>query len=228
MSRQPAQKRGPMETASPTRYNGVWLAGGRLPISPEPQLARLVKGVERVASIRAEIAQSAKVAAMPPVEIVPYIWTRERALICGRVAPLRQSDGIYFGVQLPAPTALCTDRAAVRALLVHEFAHWFYLATRAVNGSELGAGDAGVLDLRNEKLTETDTQIDARDWFGEEDARLFIQHGDSATLSISKQAAGLDQHFYVVSPRLGDTAGGIDVSDEIKAHIRTLRARRTE
>jgi hypothetical protein len=213
-----------MNTASPTRYAGVWLAGGRLPISEDPPLNRLLQGVERVASIRAEIASAAKVATMPPVEVVPYIWTRERVLVCGRVTALIQSDGHYFGVQIPAPTALCTDRVAVRALLVHEFAHWFYIATRVVNGSEAGEKAGGSLDLRNEGLTEADTQINARDWFGEEDARLFIQHGDAATRSISSQAAGLETQFYVVSPRLGDTAGGIDISDDIKAHIRSLGA----
>src|SRR5215204_6331631 len=135
-----------METISPTRYTGVWLAGGRLPISADPPLARLVKGVEQVKSIRAEIAQTAKVATMPLVEVVPYIWTRERALICGRVTALRRGDRASFGVQIPAPTALCTDRAAVRALLVHEFAHWFYIATRVVDGSDSGAEETGVLD----------------------------------------------------------------------------------
>lgn len=212
-----------METTSPIRYEGVWLAGGRLPISADPPLARLVKGVERIASIRAEIAQAAKVATMPPIEIVPYIWTRERVLVCGRVTALRQGDSAYFGVQIPAPTALCTDRAAVRALLVHEFAHWFYLATRALNGSESADKEGNVLDLRNEGLTESETQIDAQDWFGEEDARGFIQHGDSTTRSISSQAAGLEQYFYVVSPRLGDAVGGIAISDDVKAHIRSLR-----
>src|SRR5450755_581422 len=207
-----------METVSPTRYGDVWLAGGRLPISADPPLARLVKGVERVASIRAEIAHAAKVATMPAVEVVPYIWTRERVLICGRVTALRQRDGAFFGVQIPAPTALCTDRAAVRALLVHEFAHWFYIATRVVNGAESGNKEGGVLDLRNEGLTEVDMQINAADWFGEEDTRLFIQHGDSATRPITTQAAGLEGLFYVVSPRMGETVGGIDISDDVKAH----------
>jgi hypothetical protein len=215
-----------MKTVSPTRYDGVWLAGGRLPISVDPPLARLAKGVERVASIRAEIASAARVATMPPVEVVPYIWTRDRVLICGRVTALRQSDGAYFGVQIPAPTALCTDHAAVRALLVHEFAHWFYLATRVMNGSEAAEKEAGTLDLRNEGLAEADTQINAHDWFGEEDARGFIQHGDATTRSISSQAAGLEQQFYVVSPRMGDAVGSIDISDDVKAHIRSLRTRR--
>ena len=214
-----------MQTVSPTRHDGVWLAGGRLPISADPPLARLMKAVERVASIRAEIAQAAKIATMPPVEIVPYIWTRDRVLICGRVTALRQSDGAWFGVQIPAPTALCTDRAAVRALLVHEFAHWFYIATRAVNVSESADKEGGTLDLRIEGLTESDMQIDAQDWFGEEDAQRFIQHGDSATRSISSQAAGLEAQFYVVSPGLGHTVGSIDISDDVKAHIRSLRAR---
>jgi len=196
-------------------------------MTADPPLARLMKGVERIASIRAEIANAARVATMPPVEVVPYIWTRERVLICGRVTALRQGEGAFFGVQLPAPTALCTDRAAVRALLVHEFAHWFYIATRVVNGSESGEKEAGTLDLRNEGLAESDTQIDAQDWFGEEDARSFIQHGDSATRSISSQAAGLEQQFYVVSPRMGDTAGSIDISDDVKEHIRSLRLQRS-
>jgi hypothetical protein len=215
-----------MKTVSATRYYGVWLAGGRLPISTDPPLARLMKGVERVASIRAEVAYNAKVATMPPVEIVPYIWTCERVLICGRVTALRQGNSTYFGVQIPARTALCTDHAAVRALLVHEFAHWFYIATRVVNGSEAGEYGSGTLDLRNEGLTESDTQINAQDWFGEEDAQRFIQHGDSTTRSISTQAAGLEKHFYVVSPRLGDTVGGMDISDDVKAHIRSLRTQR--
>src|SRR5579863_3499677 len=122
---------------------------------------------------------------MPAVEVVPYIWTHRRVLICDRVTALRQGDGAYFGVQIPAPTALCTDREAVRALLVHEFAHWFYIATRVVNGSESGDKEGGTLDLRNEGLTESDSQVNARDWFGEKDARQFIQHGDLTTFSIS-------------------------------------------
>jgi hypothetical protein len=183
-----------------------------------------MEGVERVASIREEIGSAAQVATMPPVEIVPYIWTRERSLICGRVTALRQGDGAYFGVQIPAPTALCTDRAAVRALLVHEFAHWFYLATRVVNGSEPAEQAGGTLDLRSEGLGEADTQIHAGDWFGEEDARNFIQHGDAATRGISSQAAGLETLFYVVSPRMGDAVGNIQISEDVRAHIRKLRS----
>jgi hypothetical protein len=114
----------------------------------------------------------------------------------------------------------------VRALLVHEFAHWFYIATRVVNGSESGEQEGGTLDLRNEGLAESDMQIHARDWFGEEDARRFIQHGDSTTRSISSQAAGLEKYFYVVTPRLGEIVGSIEISDDIKAHIRSLRMQR--
>jgi hypothetical protein len=215
-----------MNTVSRTRNDGVWLAGGRLPISADPPLARLMAGVERVASIRADIAQAAKVATMPPVEVVPYIWTNGRVLICGRVTALRQGDHAYFGVQIPAPTALCTDDGAVRALLVHEFAHWFYIATRVVNGSE-APNDGGTLDLRGEGLAESETQIKAEDWFGDDDARAFIQHGDLTTRSISRQAAGLEQHFYVVRPRMGDAVGNIDISEDVKAHIRKLRGQRS-
>jgi hypothetical protein len=91
-------------------------------------------------------------------------------------------------------------------------------------GSESREKEGGTLDLRNEGLAESDTQINAQDWFGEEDARWIIQHGDSTTRSISSQAVGLEEHFYVVSPRLGDAVGSIDISDDVKAHIRSLRA----
>ena len=30
---------------------------------------------------------------------------------------MRQGGGAYFGVQIPAPTALCTDHAAVRVYI---------------------------------------------------------------------------------------------------------------
>lgn len=210
----------------PSHYEGVWLAPGRLPISEAPPVGKLLEGVERVASIRAEIASTAKVATMPPVEIVPYIWTRNRSLICGRVTALRRGESAVFGVQHPAPTALCTDQAAVRAILVHEFAHWFYIATRVVNGSELGKKPGGILDLRSEGLTELDTQINGWDWFGEEDARSVIQHGNSATRGISTHAIGLERYFYVVSPRLGDTVGTIGISDDVRAHIGRLRPQR--
>jgi hypothetical protein len=209
----------------PSHCEGVWLAPGRLPITEAPPVARLLEGVGRVASIRAEIASTAKVATMPPVEIVPYIWTRNRSLICGRVTALRRGETAIFGVQLPAPTALCTDRAAVRAVLVHEFAHWFYIATRVVNGSEVGK-PGGILDLRSEGLTELDTQINGWDWFGDDDARGVIQHGDSATREISRHAIGLERYFYVVSPRLGDTVGTIGISDDVRAHIGRLRPQR--
>jgi hypothetical protein len=82
------------------------------------------------------------------------------------------------------------------------------------------------LDLRNEGLTESDTQINAQEWFGEEDARNFIQHGDSITSGISRQAIGLEAYFFVVSPRLGDAVGGIHISDDLKDHIRRLRIQR--
>jgi hypothetical protein len=97
-----------------------------------------------------------------------------------------------------------------------------------VNGSEPGDKVGGTLDLRNEGLTESNTQINAPDWFGEEDARRFIQHGDSITRAISSQAIGLETQFYVVRPRLGDTLGSIDISGDVRAHIRSLRAQQAD
>jgi hypothetical protein len=215
-----------VENLLPSRRDGIWLADGRLPVRSTDPLERLLEGVERVASIRADIAATAKVRTMPPVEVVPYILIHNGGLICGRVTALGRGEEAHFGVQLPAPTVLCTDYAAVRSLLVHEFAHWFYIAMRVVNGLESGEDKDGSLDLRYDGLADTDTQIDPWNWFGAEDARSFVQHGDSATAAISNQAIGLEKHFFVVTPRMGHTAGRIDISDDVKAHIRRLGARR--
>jgi len=103
----------------------------------------------------------------------------------------------------------------VRALLVHEFAHWFYIATRVVNGSDSGEKDGGILDVRNEGLTESDTQIDAQDWFGKRMRGVHPARRFDDALDF-EQAAGLEEYFYVVSPRLGDTVGGIDISDDVR------------
>ena len=214
-----------MENLVRTRRDGVWLADGRLPVPSTTPIEKLLAGVERIASIRAEIAAGAKVATMPPVEVVPYIWVHNGGLICGRVTALGRVEAAHFGVQIPAPTALCTDYAAVRSLLVHEFAHWFYIATRVVNGSGMAADENGSLDLRDPGLKDRDTQIDPWDWFSPDDARSFVQHGHAATRAISKQAYGLERYFFVGTPRMGHTAGHIDISEDVKAHIRKLAAR---
>ena len=163
---------------------------------------------------------------MPPVEIVPYIWTRDRVLICGRVTALRQGDGAYFGVQLPAPTALCTDRAAVRALLVHEFAHWFYIATRVsqrlrVRGK--GSRHFGPPERGAHRIRHADQRARLVRGRGRAEFHPTRRLGDALDF---EPGSGLERQFYVVSPRMGDTVGGIDISDDVKAHIRSLRAQR--
>jgi len=48
-----------------------------------------------------------------------------------------------------------------------------------------------------------------------------------ATASRKPRSAGLEGQFYVISPQLGDAVGGMDISDDVKAHIRGLRTPRS-
>src|SRR5687767_5556105 len=116
-----------------TQTNEVWLAPGRAPAPSAIVRPILLEGLERIAAIRADVARAAKIGTMPPVEVVPHIWRHDEGLAHGAMAILPTEDGVTFGVRLPAQTAACKDEYAVRAVLVHEFAHCFYFATEIVN-----------------------------------------------------------------------------------------------
>lgn len=199
-----------------TRTNEVWLARGRAPKPSAIVRPILIDGLERIAAIRAEVAKAARIDTMPPVEVVPYIWRHQHSLAHGAMAMLPTGDGVTFGVRLPAQTAACTDEAAVRAVLVHEFAHCFYFAMEVMKGSDLqdlgGRPDQEVL-------------ANPHDWFGASDAARFVHWDDPSTSAIGAITAKLLGYFYVTPPDSKGPGGSIRISDDVRAHIEDLRAR---
>src|SRR3569623_53761 len=105
----------------------VWLCSGRFVGFSRAPRARLMEGLERIASIRLDVAQCSRVGSMPPVEIVPSVWQDLDGLILGQATHLTLGIQTYLGVRIPAQTAVCRDIGAVRAVLIHEFAHCFYI-----------------------------------------------------------------------------------------------------
>ena len=207
----------------------VWLEeGNEGPAVGDPR-ALLLAGLELIATIRAEIGQTAKVASMPPIEIVPYIWRGEKGgFIHGRMSLLTIGGVGYFGVRLPAQAAACPDYGAVRGLLVHEFSHCFFYATEVVNASDFGVSpEAGHTDLRPlEARPDSELHINPSEWFGAEDAAGFIYTDDPKTLSIDLMAAVLASVFRSVVADPGGGSMGVRISDDVRQHIRRLRTER--
>src|SRR5215469_9666088 len=106
----------------------IWLATSPATWSALPLSLKLslLEGIERVAAARREIAGSAKVKSMPPVEVITEILRSPKNNDpIDRVGSqlLKTRDAMFVGVRLPAPTVLC--EAVLRPVLVHEFAHCF-------------------------------------------------------------------------------------------------------
>lgn len=196
---------------------------------PRELQERIEAGVERIRVLRDKIGAEAKVTYMPPITVVPAGWSRDgRQLIHGVAGAWRDDKavgGFSIGVLLSAGPALCEDEATVRAVVVHEFAHCFQLATVVVNHNDLSTpldalhGDS--MDPEREKRL----LANPADWFGPPDVEL-MQWGDERMRAVAGQVEEL-----VVKGDLPGTQPPIVkpasfvVPNEWKAHIRNLRLR---
>jgi len=79
----------------PVELDKVWLRVGRLRwrLLSDRLRRMLIEGTENVARIRNEIAKSAKVSCMPPVEVLAELWIVENGVIDGRTTPFVLKDG---------------------------------------------------------------------------------------------------------------------------------------
>jgi hypothetical protein len=203
----------------------VWLTTGRyIGFSKVPR-RRLLNGVERIAEIRADIGRLAKVAAMPPVEVVPYVWQDADSMAHGRMTLLASPKGTFLGVQLPAQTAVCSDLEAVRTVLIHEFAHCFYFATQIVNAfdrpnvnSRAHVDMSALINAPDDELL-----VDPREWFGESDAKAFLQANDRGTRAIDDLVPTILKQFRTAMPETSLSLGIVCIDDEVKGRIRSLR-----
>lgn len=195
-------------------------------VPPEVQ-RRIEEGVERIRSVRGAIAADAWVKQMPPVTIYPAVWTPDGV---GTVPAL---SGAWhsgrgereIGVLVGIGPAVCTDGSIVRKLLVHEFAHCFFIATKIVDHLDLGVP----LDLRGDPMDEDReraTMVTPSEWFGHADAAAIIRWDDSALGdSVGEELNALLEagHVPVAEPPPGGGGKFPGVLPEWAEHIRALR-----
>jgi hypothetical protein len=83
---------------------------------------------DEIVEVRAGIAERAKVHVMPPVEIFDSAWVAPdmSGCISGRAGVVVVDGSTHFGVQVAGASVLFADEAALRGILLHEFAHCFW------------------------------------------------------------------------------------------------------
>src|SRR5262245_11127646 len=114
---------------------------------PADYQVRIERGVERIAAAQDAIARSAKVQTMPHIAVDPALWINPQrtGFVHAAANGWPAGAGHLIGVVAAASVALCEDDESVRALLAHEFAHCFMIATSMVKHIE--AAKQGPLNL---------------------------------------------------------------------------------
>jgi len=210
----------------------VWLTIGQSPWGRLPSAVKsaILAGLDRIARIRANIAASAPVSSMAPVEVVGELWVDGLQHIDGRCYPLAHQAGFRFSVQLPASTALCSDEALLRSILLHEFCHCFWIEAEIIKALA-GARSSEVVHLKDE-FNNTDPyedaarMVDPREWFSGDDAAAIIYHDDSQLKVLDHKFSELKPYLKSVTP---DTTFRIDgdiwIHDQVCARMeRSLRS----
>jgi hypothetical protein len=208
----------------PFRSDHVWLKTRRQTWkSLAPSIKRtLSDATKNVVTIREAITADAQVHSMPPVEIVAELWAHGDAFMHGRMLPLERGKAWEIGVQLPASTAVHRDPTLIRSILVHEFAHCFFLLEKCVRG----AGE--FLDGHNSFDDSADRArlADPGDWFGAEDVKRFSYQDDQALDELEQNFMDLAGLLPLVDPDLrysvvnGTFPYPTDVSDRIEELLR--------
>jgi len=195
-------------------------------IPPEAR-SHIEAGVERVRSVRDAISADAKVKRMPPITIYPSVWTPNGIGVVHALsgAWFSGQDDRVIGVLMGIGPTLCTDDSMVRKLLVHEFAHCFFIATKITDHLDLGVP----LDLRGDPMDEDRdraTMVAPSEWFGPADAESIIGWDDSALGdSVAAELNPLLEARQVAwtAPPPGGGGGFPTIPSEWIEHIRALR-----
>jgi hypothetical protein len=201
----------------------VWLRVGRLTWSDLPLWIKneILEALDRIASIRSDIACHAKVQSMPPVIVVPQIWAANGGLINGRTAPLQRPDRAAraFGAQLPILTALCKDAMVVRRIMLYEYLHCFYF-------------NVSIIEARGEPLNVSHDVFSASDdaaimerpsdWFSSDDANEIVFHNDPSLAATEERITELRPFFPVTVPEFGFRITRTEITPDVQNHIRQL------
>lgn len=200
---------------------------------PKKIRSALLDGTAQIRKIRHEIALAAKVQSMPLIRVYDEIWAdlEKASWAHGRATLLPVGDLSWAGVEIPAPTAVCGDEAAIRAVLVHEFAHCFHFQRLIVDGIDAGRHSIDVRsptgDVLADGVDHDDSMLEnPEDWFGEDDARLFLRWEDSRLEIIEKRGLELEliKHLPIESPHQAFRADHHAVPRDIWEHVRRLRS----
>lgn len=187
---------------------------------------RIEEGAVRIRAIREAISPDARVRYMPPVTVDPAAWSPDggKRLIHAMAGAWRNlNDGHVIGVLASAGPALCDEEATVRAVLVHEFAHCFKIATIVVDHNDLGTS----LDLLSGDPADPKREhlmlAEPRDWFGAADIEL-LHWGDERMQPVTDEVKRLviAGHLPGTQPPLVEPAS-FSVPGEWKEHIRRIR-----
>jgi len=210
--------------------DAVWLRVKARSWSRLPEAVResLLLGMERIAAIRLAIAKSAKVRSMPPIEIVPEVWSDGQGLISGRTQMLALRKAMFVGVQLPATTAACQDRTVVRRVLVHEFSHCFYYQMGAVEDQVTGVASSDFdedFDLFNADH-DARLMVSAPEWFGRADAKAVTLHHDPHLQRFEKYMLALAPVLPVLVPPDEGGDKSFTIPGDIWNHAQGLIRRR--
>jgi hypothetical protein len=142
-----------------------------------PRLRRMRKAVEADAGLP-----------MPPVRVEPWGWVSPKdsvmpSVMFGKAGPIALGNNHFqWGAIFPASTLfVITDDAVLRRLLCHEFAHCFCYYARLLTGLaddicwESDEGSPFEEQLVEHIARDHEGLIDPAAWFGEWDARTFMQ-----------------------------------------------------
>jgi hypothetical protein len=193
-------------------------------IPPELQ-ARIESGVERIRAIRDMIGGEARVRLMPPVTVDPAGWgiKGKSGLVYATAGAWRSNTGHSLGVITSAVPALSEEEAAVRALLVHEFAHCFQLARIIIDHLDLGTGLELMQGDATDEVRENKLLVDPKDWFGPTDQEL-MRWGDERLTPAAQELLRHMQagHVPFTAVPLTERAH-VTIPPEWAEHIRKIR-----
>jgi hypothetical protein len=165
---------------------------------------------------------------MPKVLVVGAGWSPDgQRLVHGLAGAWPDSTapgGFSISVLLGAGPALCQDENLVRAVLVHEFAHCFKVATIIVDHLDLGTSLDGLGGSSWDPNREHRLLARPSEWFGPDDVEL-LSWGDGRMGPMTDEV-----HLLVRSGQLRGEGlpihapASFNVPDEWKRHIRSIRS----
>ncbi|HEV8149474.1 MAG TPA: hypothetical protein VGP61_04755, partial [Gemmatimonadales bacterium] len=197
----------------------------------------MVKAVDIVAAVRKRIQSETHVTSMPPVQIFDTVWMdpARTGFVNGRASVLRLGSRNVFGVELPAPTVLAAKEDLLHAVLVHEFGHCFYHATRVVDliDNPDSAGplaldmSRGFTTLYTDEAADRATLVAPSEWFTEDVARSFPYWNDPRLAWLDDEAFSWLKHLRVEDGGRRFWVESVSISEDWIEHIRRVRNRQT-